>query len=313
MTGYLETCGGTQYELPALLRWEMSYTGGVPCDSFSVTCLYDPKLFAVLPEVCRFSAVHGGKTVFRGVTDEYAVGRSEAGETLTVTGRGLAALLVDNEAEAVSYQTATLREIVRNHVAPYGIVCGTPAAIRSGEYRVMSGGSQWRALSRFTEYFGGFTPRFTPVGKLLLTPPEAGTALTVGPETPVLGLRWAENRYGVFSEVLVKDKVRDRSLLVENKALKARGGSCRRVVYMPSRSSYAAMRYTGEYQIARSAEEQLTVEIKLPGLFLAFPGDTAELSLAGGIQGSFTVREAESRADESGGTCTLTLGKRKES
>ncbi len=198
-------------------------------------------------------------------------------------------------------------------MAPYGIVCGTPAAIRSGEYRVMSGGSQWRALSRFTEYFGGFTPRFTPVGKLLLTPPEAGTALTVGPETPVLGLRWAENRYGVFSEVLVKDKVRDRSLLVENKALKARGGSCRRVVYMPSRSSYAAMRYTGEYQIARSAEEQLTVEIKLPGLFLAFPGDTAELSLAGGIQGSFTVREAESRADESGGTCTLTLGKRKES
>ena len=44
-----------------------------------------------------------------------------------------------------------------------------------------------------------------------------------------------------------------------------RGGQCRRVVYTPGQSTWAAMRYTGEYQIRRSREEELTIELGLAG------------------------------------------------
>ena len=39
MTGRIITSSHRVYDLPALLTWNVTYTGGVPCDSFTVTCL----------------------------------------------------------------------------------------------------------------------------------------------------------------------------------------------------------------------------------------------------------------------------------
>ena len=74
----------------------------------------------------------------------------------------------------------------------------------------------------------------------------------------------------------------------------ARGGQCRRVVYTPGQSTWAAMRYTGEYQIRRSREEERTsLEVKLPGTFLAFPGDSVRLELETRWASPATYRVAE--------------------
>ena len=54
MKGYLTTCDGAQFELPTLLKWEFSYTGSVPCDSFTLKCAYEPAMAEVLRR-----AVHG--------------------------------------------------------------------------------------------------------------------------------------------------------------------------------------------------------------------------------------------------------------
>ena len=69
------------------------------------------------------------------------------------------------------------------------------------------------------------------------------------------------------------------------------------------------MRYTGEYQIQKSREEEAAVEITLPGNFLAYPGDRVELSLSRlGLAGTYRVAEAENVCSErSGSTATLTL------
>ena len=48
MKGYLTTCDGVQYELPTLLKWEFSYTGSVPCDSFTLRCAYEPAMAETL-------------------------------------------------------------------------------------------------------------------------------------------------------------------------------------------------------------------------------------------------------------------------
>ena len=91
-----------------------------------------------------------------------------------------------------------------------------------------------------------------------------------------------------------------------------RGGQCRRVVYTPGQSTWAAMRYTGEYQLQQSKKGERTVEVTLPGSFLAFPGDTVELDVERmGLRGTFRVAEAENAFSRSGGaTVTLTLEER---
>ena len=53
MKGYLTTCDGAQFELPALLKWEFSYTGSVPCDSFTLKCAYEPAMAeSMVSRVC---------------------------------------------------------------------------------------------------------------------------------------------------------------------------------------------------------------------------------------------------------------------
>lgn len=137
MKGYLTTCDGAQFELPTLLKWEFSYTGSVPCDSFTLKCAYEPAMAEVLRRAVRFTAREDGTVEFAGVVDECGVTCDEKGLQLEVSGRGMAALLLDNEAESVSYQWATMEEILKNHVTPYGIVCtGYDAVTAAARYRV---------------------------------------------------------------------------------------------------------------------------------------------------------------------------------
>ena len=88
-----------------------------------------------------------------------------------------------------------------------------------------------------------------------------------------------------------------------------RGGQCRRVIYTPGQSTWAAMRYTGDYQIQKSREEEKIVTVTLPGSFLAFPGDRVSLDLERmGLSGEFRISETENRFSvRDGAVVTLIL------
>jgi hypothetical protein len=230
-----------------------------------------------------------------------------------VAGRGYAARLLDNESRPVTYQGANLEEIIRNHVTPYGITTAQTASVRANSvYTVAAGSSQWKALEGFCQTYGGFSPRFRRDGQLVAAPETVERQLVIGPESPVLRCTLREDHYGVLTEVLVIDKTRNVSYNVQNRDMLDRGGQCRRVVYTPGQSTWAAMRYTGEYQIQQSQEEEKTVSVTLPGSFLAFPGDSVELQLDRlGLAGTFRVAEAENAFSASdGATATLTLRER---
>jgi len=308
--GQLKTYDGVVYTLPVLLNWEIIRTGGVPCDSFTAVCLYERSMAEVLPRVNRFRAAVDGVSVFYGVLDEYEIHQSEQGLLLTVAGRGLCALLLDNESTAANYQRATTEVILRNHVTPYGLTCSAALPL-SGAYAVSSGVSQWKAIDGFTRRYGGFSPYFDHVGRVILQKNVAGKTLALTDGSPVLSIVKREQRCGVLSEVLVVDKSRGVSHQVKNEPFLSRGGSCRRVLYTPGKSTYEAMRYTGTYQIEESRKDQLSVEVKLQGAFAAEPGDQVTLRMERtGISGSYRVEEARSSLDESGETCLLTLKER---
>ena len=311
MTGRVFTCDHRVYDLPELLSWEVVHTGTVPCDSYSVTFLYDKSMAEALKLAAGFAAIDRGKTMLRATVDEYTVELGSGGLTAAITGRGYAARLLDNESRPLTYQKATLEEIVRRHVTPYGITAGELADVRATSvYTVPAGVSQWRALEGFCRTYGGFSPRFSRDGKLLAAPEgNGGRRLSIGEGDPVLSCTLREDHYGVLTEALVIDKTQNKNFSVKNQEMIDKGGQCRRVLYTPGQSTWAAMRYTGEYQIQRSGEDAWTAEVTLPGSFLAFPGDRVSLSLERmGLSGTFRVAEAENRFDGGNGALvTLTL------
>ncbi len=308
MIGQIETCGGERYTLPVLYRWELRYTGGVPCDSFSLRCAYEAEMADVLCRAVRFTATENKKTVFRGVIDEYSAVCDEKGRWLEINGRGLAALLLDNEAEALNYQRATMGEILGNHVQPYGIRCAGQDELAGENYRVESGSSEWKAVSSFTHYYGGFWPFFTKTGEMIVQRERQRRMLTLDGRTPVTALQYRDRRYGVVSEaVMINRKTRAR-VSVKNEAFARRGGRCRRICYLPANTSYRKVRYTGEYQIERSKEgsEELTATIL--GAYDADAGDLVQVDNSNlGVKGRFTVREVVRRFGADGETTTLRM------
>lgn len=310
MTGKLYTADHQIFALPPLLSWRVTHTGTVPCDSFSVTFVYQKEMAQALKTAAGFVAEEEGEVMLRAVVDEYTVDLDGNGLTATVSGRGYAARLLDNESRPVTYQQATLAEILQNHAEPYGITCGEIAEVRAASaYTVAAGSSQWKAVESFCRACGGFVPRFSREGELLASPEQAGRTLSIGEGDPVLACTLREDHYGVLTEALVIDKTQNQEFSVKNQEMIDKGGQCRRVLYTPGQSTWAAMRYTGEYQIQRSGEDAWTAEVTLPGSFLAFPGDRVSLSLDRmGLSGTFRVAEAENRFDGGNGALvTLTL------
>ena len=183
---------------------------------------------------------------------------------------------------------------------PRGEVYGT------GEYAVASGSSRWKAIEGFARRCG-LTPYFTREGVLCLRGAAEGRRLVLEEPEGVIEASYRDRRYGVLSEVTAVNRAKKLRQTVRNEAFLARGGSCRRVVYVPSRS-VNELRYTGRYQIEKSAEDARELTVTLTGSVDAEPMDRVELSLARlGVRGTFRVSETLHTLSASGETTELTL------
>ena len=311
MEGYVLDIKGRQTALPVILSYRVRHGMGVPCDSFEITCVYEKEAEDALKSGCYFLALDREGVVFRGVLDEYEAEIGLSGKLLSVSGRGMAARLLDNECEAAVYGICTVDTILRNYVTPCGITQVSYGNLGScWGYTVESGESCWTALYNFALYVGGIKPRFSRDGRLLLKK-EEGIRRRYG-YTHISDFRHNCRSYGKISEVTVKNyygvtvsRVRDREFI-------DLGGSARRVLNMPRRPGYDKMRYTGEYQISRAKEDKDTYTITVPLAFGAFPGDEILLAMpeAGIRSGLFDVIETESRMDASGVSTVITMVKR---
>ena len=202
MTGRIFTADHQVYDLPPLLAWNVKHTGTVPCDSWSVTAVYKAEMAPVLKLAAGFAAMEKGTVQLRGIVDEYEVELGSGGLTVTLSGRGYAARLLDNESRPVTYEQVTLRELIRCHAEPYGITCGAAADLRSTvPYTAGAGVSQWKVISEFCRTCGGFLPRFAKTGELLAVPEkDDGKRIVIDDSSPVLECRIREDHYGVLTE-----------------------------------------------------------------------------------------------------------------
>lgn len=313
MNCYLISYSGEVWAMPQVLAWEIEHGLGSPCDAFELRFLYEKDMPEMLDAATRVRVEHEGETVFYGVVDEYEIRAGHGGLTVIVRGRGLAALLLDNEAEAAEYYNPGTAFILEKHVYPWGIEkVQTGDAIRTGLFSVSGGSSQWKVLEDFFWFCGGVRPRFSKDGLLLLDG-SAGKQLYIDGSTAIAEQVFIGTRCGVISEVLVKNRALGAASVVENEAFKSRGGCCRRVVHVPRKTDFSAMRHTGQYQILRSQVESRLCRLTLPELFAAFPGDRVTLADSpAGIRGNFVVCRSRCWADGNDAGTVLELEQEQE-
>lgn len=75
----------------------------------------------VLKQAVGFTAEDDGRTVFTGLVDDFAVKLDRRGALAEVSGRSMAAALMDNQVRAAEFVSAQLADILRLYVKPYGI------------------------------------------------------------------------------------------------------------------------------------------------------------------------------------------------
>lgn len=134
----------------------------VPADS--VSALFDLRDCA---ELCSFHIFCDGELVFKGIVDEQERIVSSSGAFLKVSGRSLAALLLDNESVPVTYHHPSAGIIYEKHVKPFSIVTGdNPDRTYFSELVITKGESNWQALSRFCRSCLSSSPRISGRGEL---------------------------------------------------------------------------------------------------------------------------------------------------
>ena len=293
MTGYVIDANQVRWTLPKLLAWRLEYTAGAPCDSFWLRCVWDADNATKPESWVSFVGVYQGERVFTGVVDECEVSISPKGRLLEVSGRGMAALLLDNEALGQDYQVATQADIIRDHVRPYGISVAPGARLRAVDrFSVSTGSSEWSVIYEFARYYGGVAPRFDREGRLVLSGWDDGTVRTLDDSAPLISLVRRDRRYGVLSQVLMRDRWSGAVETLTNKKFAAAGGRARQVITMPTRSSYKAMRYSGQFQLDKSASGLRRMEVTVGEPFCVWPGELVNVS-RGGLDWNGRYRAAE--------------------
>lgn len=308
MTGYIISSSGAETELPPFLSWDICHGLGEPCDWFEVSFIYYSHQLSKLQSACRFRAEHNGATVFTGVVDEYSISIDEHGSVVTISGRSPAALLLDNELPAASYAALSSESLISSFITPNGISQVVSGAAKTlGSFSVSTGESAWSAVKRFSRYAWGTTPFFTPEGVLILNGRQ-GSNITVDADKDAHAVKLRDERYGIISDVRVKNRVTGASYTVRNEDFIARGGKSHRELTVPKTTGADAARYTAEYQIAESKRGRHLIELTITKQFACFPGDIIELSsTALGVSGSYRVSASHCWADSFSAGTIVTL------
>lgn len=307
MKAWMTDFEGKTAVLPPLLQWQIRRTDGDPCDGFSVLFVFDSVWSELLPRMVRFEAEENRKTVFTGVVDDYEIRFGTDGLLCEVTGRGMAARLLDNEVRAAEYASAQLEDILRTYVRPYGITRIDASMMpQVNQFAVETGDTCWQVLCGFCRHSANIYPRFLADGTLVLKPHAPQKNITITQDC-VLDACFTENRYGVASKQIQVNTRNGSQVTAENAAFAARGGASVRVSGRTGSKIRAVWR-TAQQKLEDSMRDSALLTIQVTGGFAAEPLDTVTVQLERiGIVGTFTVQSVQTDCDAHGLSCTLVL------
>ena len=310
MTATVFWANGKTASLSELLQWSVRRTDGSPCGSFRLRLLMQPEMADWLDMATEIVLQEDGVTVFTGVIDDCEVLVGKDGLLLDITGRSMAARLLDNQVRAQEFVSAQLPDILNTYVYPYGIKKVDADALPPvPQFVVETGYTCWQVLAGFCRHSADVFPRFKADGTLVLRKNAQGAVHHIGSED-ILSLRDNHSRFAVSSmQVLVNTKT-GLQQTATNAAFYENGG--RRVcVSTQVGTKIRASFRTPQQKLDDAAKLARQAEVTLPGSFAAEPCDVVELSVPqAGISERLWVSAVESGFDDTGRKCTLELIKK---
>lgn len=276
MKGELLLRSGKSVSMPEFISYRLIHTDGHSADSFEVTF---PTKVSLLPELRlsrEFRCTEDGVIRFRGVIDEAEAVYADA-FTTTLCGRGLAAKLMDNQADGAEFYTLDLETVLARYVRPYGITSimqhGGPWRMRMAA--VGTGCSCFRVLEGFCLHAGAPQPRFLPDGTLCISSQASTHALG---EADVLSAGWRLCRYGVISRQKVIDLTMKTARIAENPRISMLDVSASKVATRSGQFTHLIER-TAQQRLEESMRELDTLVVTVAGAYPAQPCDIVNVTL----------------------------------
>lgn len=155
-------------------RYEVDSDLLIPADGWRMTInLPAEELPAYVREWAPVTLTYAGQVILHGLIDTLESGVEKETRTLTLTGRDLAAVLVDCSAPVFTARQCGLDEIVAKMVRPLGITAIRVDAGKAGRDKISvdPGMTAWDALQRVCEQ-NGCWPWFAPDGTLHIGGPD---------------------------------------------------------------------------------------------------------------------------------------------
>ncbi len=118
----------------------------VPCDDMSAVFSYFE-----CDELVDVKLYDDDKVLFYGVVDEQQVLSNETGEYIKIFARSMAAKLVDNESEPISYMHPDTFVIDSHHISPFGLKTKGENTTYYGTQTVFKGQTNWQAVEDFSK------------------------------------------------------------------------------------------------------------------------------------------------------------------
>ncbi len=305
MVGSIVRYNGQSWRLPELLSWQLLRTDGDGCDAFTVSFAADAATDAQLAGATEFLAQEGSRQVFHGIVDDYELSYSTRGSVCTLSGRGMAGRLLDNQAEAASYASASLPQILQKYVSVLDVKASAETLPAVQDFTVPIGTNYWEVLKGFCLHAGAVTPWCGADGTVQIAKAYSNSGKTFS-EGQALSIVYCNSRYGVISQML-QITTAGAVLSASNADFAAIGGRAKKVQRL-SGTGLPCTHRTPAQQIAESRVQQFQLQLELAGNFLAEPNTWVTVSLPTlGISGRFRVSQCMSEGSERGVTCTLSL------
>lgn len=262
---------GQSVTLGGVLSARLEMGLDVPADSLTVTIPFDRRLRTGFD---RLSAYDGDDLVFTGQPDETDYRRESGKSVLRVTARSLAALLLDNEAEPLTYSNPSARMMMNRHLTPFGIDCEDDE--RHPLYdtlQITKGMSHWQVLERYCRRRYGAAPRIFGTRAYLKGFAPDGEVVFGDGGVGYVALRELRRPCKVISEVRVMiDEAQGYGARVVNHDESADGVT--RVRYVNALNRTRSLD-TAEQMIANGNRAARQMKLRCPGAHVILPGTAA--------------------------------------
>lgn len=290
-----ETMAGKLVELAPCVELLLESKRQTPADRLTVVLALDPGNERYHTIVCAVNGV----TRFSGLVDSQTRTVKEDGVRLTISARSAWGRMLDDEVRPGTYVKVRSGELVQKLAKPYGIVGAEfPKAAVLPELVVEKGSSVWSVLTQFCKQAYGRRVYINRDKKLTFQATGRVLHRVGSEELPYTALSITEDRYGLVSDLYVKNHEGQYRTHLKNKV--AQAFRVKRTRYLhPGRAWERALTIAGKDALTERQLDYWEAEVLLPSAADLRVGDRAVL--LEGKRGYEQLYVAEVRLQIAGG------------